>query len=130
MDVNIRICPFDTTAQDTLSKEVVQSEPDYRTGTDLIADCIMGFRANLTDLVNTEETLRLLQSIPSPKAEPLKLWLAEVGAERLEETEDPEPGRFRSLDRTAERYRLEGKPDSWISIRLRALSPASDLSKR
>jgi hypothetical protein len=47
-------------------------------------------KRRLTDVVTTEEALRLIQSIPSPKAEPLKLWLAQVGAQRLEETEDPE----------------------------------------
>lgn len=52
-------------------------------------------KRRFTDVVTTEEALRLIQSIPSPKAEPLKLWLAHVGARRLEETEDPELGLFR-----------------------------------
>jgi hypothetical protein len=56
----------------------------------------------MTDVMNAEQVLRLIQSIPSPKAEPLKLWLARVGAERLEETADPELGLFRSLDRTVD----------------------------
>lgn len=51
----------------------------------------------LTDVVNTEQALRLIQSIPSPKAEPMKMWLAQVGTERLHEVEDPEVGIFRSL---------------------------------
>ncbi|MEP7284417.1 MAG: BRO family protein [Chloroflexota bacterium] len=63
-----------------------------------------------TDVMNNEQVLRLIQSIPSPKAEPLKLWLAQVGAQRLEESEDPELGLFRSLDRTVDEYRRVGKP--------------------
>ena len=57
-----------------------------------------------TDVVDTEEALRLIQSIPSPKAEPLKLWLAQIGKQRLDETEDPELGLFRSMDRAVEEY--------------------------
>lgn len=78
-------------------------------------------KRRLTDVVNTEEALRLIQSIPSPKAEPLKLWLAQVGAQRLEETEDPELGLFRSLDRTVDEYRQLGKPDSWIALRVEGI---------
>lgn len=74
-----------------------------------------------TDVVNTEEALRIIQSVPSPKAEPLKLWLAQVGAERFEETEDPELGLFRSLDRAIVQYKLEGKGDSWIAIRVEGI---------
>ncbi|MCA0457862.1 MAG: hypothetical protein LCI00_28105 [Chloroflexi bacterium] len=66
----------------------------------------------MTDVMNNEQILRLIQSIPSPKAEPLKIWLAQVGSERLEETEDPELGLFRSLDRASEKYRLQGKSDT------------------
>jgi DNA-damage-inducible protein D len=75
----------------------------------------------LTDVMNNEQILRLIQSIPSPKVEPLKMWLAQVGAERIEETEDPELGLFRSLDRTIERYQLEGKADTWIAIRIEGI---------
>jgi hypothetical protein len=78
-------------------------------------------KRRLTDVVTTEEALRLIQSIPSPKAEPLKLWLAQVGAQRLEETIDPELGLFRSLDRTVDEYRRIGKPDSWIAIRVEGI---------
>src|SRR4051812_9621493 len=56
-------------------------------------------KKRLTDVVNTEQALRIIQSIPSPKVEPMKMWLAHVGAERLEETQDPELGLFRSFDR-------------------------------
>jgi hypothetical protein len=75
----------------------------------------------LTDVVNTEEALLLIQTIPSPKAEPLKLWLAQVGAQRLEEIEDPELGLFRSLDKVADEYRRMGKPDSWIMLRVEGI---------
>jgi hypothetical protein len=78
-------------------------------------------KRRLTDVLTTEEALRLLQSVPSPKAEPLKLWLAQVGAQRLEETEDPELGLFRSLDRTVDEYRRIGKPDSWIALRVEGI---------
>lgn len=74
-----------------------------------------------TDVMNTEQVLRLIQSIPSPKAEPMKLWLARVGAERLEETEDPELGLFRSFDRTIMQYRREGKSESWIEARVQGI---------
>jgi hypothetical protein len=74
-----------------------------------------------TDVMNAEEILRLIQSIPSPKVEPLKLWLAQVGRERLQETEDPELGLFRSMDRAVEEYRRIGKPDSWIMIRVEGI---------
>ncbi len=78
-------------------------------------------KRRLTDVVTTEEALRVIQSIPSPKVEPLKLWLAQVGAQRLEETEDPELGLFRSLDRTVDEYRRMGKPESWIALRVEGL---------
>ena len=74
-----------------------------------------------TDVLDTGEVLRLIQSIPSPKAEPLKLWLAEVGRERIEETDDPEMGIFRSLERTIEQYRLSGKTNDWIEVRVEGL---------
>jgi DNA-damage-inducible protein D len=74
-----------------------------------------------TDVMNREELLRFVQSIPSPKVEPLKLWLAQVGAERLEETEDPELGLFRSMERTIQEYQGAGKSDSWIEARIKGI---------
>ncbi|MDX1992775.1 MAG: BRO family protein [bacterium] len=74
-----------------------------------------------TDVINTRQALRLIQSVPSPKAEPMKMWLAEVGAERIEETEDPELGLFRSFDRTVQKYRLDGKQESWIEARIQGI---------
>jgi hypothetical protein len=78
-------------------------------------------KRRLTDVLTTQEALRLIQSIPSPKAEPLKLWLAEVGAQRIEEAEDPELGLFRSLDRASDNYRRIGKADSWIAVRVEGI---------
>lgn len=75
-------------------------------------------KRRLTDVINTEQALRLIQSIPSPKAEPMKLWLAQVGAERIEEVQDPELGLFRSFDRAIEQYRANGKSDGWIKARI------------
>lgn len=78
-------------------------------------------KQRFTDVVNTEQALRVIQSIPSPKAEPMKMWLAKVGAERLEETEDPEEGIFRSFDRAINRYREQGKLESWIEARIQGI---------
>ncbi len=74
-----------------------------------------------TDVMNTEQVLRLIQSVPSPKAEPMKLWLAQIGKERLEESEDPELGLFRSFDRTIAEYRQAGKSESWIEARVQGI---------
>lgn len=68
----------------------------------------------LTDVANTETLLRLIQSIPSPKAEPIKLWLAKVGYERLQESTDPE----RSLNRARENWIKHGRSAKWIQQRM------------
>jgi len=71
-----------------------------------------------TDVLSTKNVLRLIQSIPSPKAEPFKMWLAQVGNERLEEYADPE----KAIARGAEYYRAKGYTEGWIKQRLQALS--------
>lgn len=71
----------------------------------------------LTDIANTETLLRLIQSIPSPNAEPFKLWLAQVGYERLEENEDPEL----TIDRALEAYLAKGYSKAWINQRLKSI---------
>lgn len=71
-------------------------------------------KKRLTDVANTEQLLRIIQSIPSPKAEPFKLWLARVGAERIEETIDPE----QAIDRALETYQKKGYSDEWIHQRI------------
>lgn len=78
-------------------------------------------KKRFTDVVNTEEALRVIQSIPSPKVEVMKLWLAQVGKERLEETHDPELGLFRTFDRAIDQYREEGKAEGWIKARIEGI---------
>lgn len=70
-----------------------------------------------TDCANTEGVLRIVMSVPSPKAEPLKLWLAQVGSERIQETENPELG----YERMTEIYRAKGYPEQWIKERMQSI---------
>ena len=77
-----------------------------------------------TDVANTEQLLRLIQSIPSKKAEPFKLWLAQVGRERIEETIDPEL----SIDRALETYARLGYPEDWINQRLLSIRARKELT--
>ena len=77
-----------------------------------------------TDVANTEQLLRIIQSIPSPKAEPFKLWLATVGRERIEETIDPEL----TIDRALETYLKKGYSREWINQRLQAIQVRKELT--
>jgi len=77
-----------------------------------------------TDGVNTKNAFRLIQSIPSKKAEPFKMWLAQVGKERIEEIENPELAQ----DRVKEYYELKGYPKDWIDKRLRGIAIRQDLT--
>ena len=77
-----------------------------------------------TDVANIKELLRLIQSIPSPKAEPLKLWLSEVGNERIAEISDPEI----AISRAIETYRKKGYSEEWISQRMRSIETRKDLT--
>jgi BRO family, N-terminal domain len=77
-----------------------------------------------TDVGDTEQLLRLIQSIPSPKAEPFKQWLAKVGYERIEETEDPEL----SFDRAMETYLAKGYTKAWINQRLKSIEVRKELT--
>lgn len=77
-----------------------------------------------TDVVDTEQLLRLIQSIPSPKAEPFKLWLAKVGYERIEETEDPE----KAFERAMETYLKKGYSKNWINQRLKSIEVRKELT--
>jgi len=70
-----------------------------------------------TDVADTEQLLRLIQSIPSPKAEPFKMWLAKIGRERIEELEDPEI----TINRALETYLKKGYPESWVNQRLKSI---------
>ena len=74
-------------------------------------------KMRLTDVANTETMLRLIQSIPSPNAEPFKLWLAKVGYERLEETADPEL----AINRALKTYLQKGYSKEWINQRLKSI---------
>ena len=74
-------------------------------------------KMRITDVANTEVILRLIQSIPSPKAEPLKLWLAKIGYERIEETEDPEL----VFDRAMQTYLRKGYSKEWVNHGLKNL---------
>jgi hypothetical protein len=78
----------------------------------------------LTDVANTEQLFRLIQSIPSPKAEPFKQWLAQVGAERLDEMQDPEL----SIDRAMEQYLKLGYSENWINQRLKSIEIRKELT--
>jgi hypothetical protein len=78
----------------------------------------------VTDCIDTEGLLRLIQSIPSPKAEPFKQWLAKVGYERIEETQDPE----RSIDRAMENYLKLGYSKEWVNQRLKSIEIRKDLT--
>ena len=81
-------------------------------------------KKRLTDVADTEQLLRIIQSIPSPKAEPFKLWLAQVGRERIEETIDPEL----TIDRALETYFKKGYSREWINQRLQAIQVRKELT--
>ena len=77
-----------------------------------------------TDVANTEQLLRIIQSIPSPKAEPFKAWLAMVGRERIEETIDPE----QAIDRALDTYLKKGYSEEWVHQRLLAIRIRNELT--
>jgi hypothetical protein len=77
-----------------------------------------------TDVADTEQLFRLIQSIPSPKAEPFKLWLAQIAKERLDELQDPEL----TIDRALLQYKQLGYSDSWINQRLKSIEIRKDLT--
>ena len=81
-------------------------------------------KKRLTDVADTEQILRIIQSIPSPKAEPFKLWLAQVGRERIEETIDPEL----TIERALETYLKKGYTREWINQRLQAIQVRKELT--
>ena len=81
-------------------------------------------KKRLTDVADTEQILRLIQSIPSPKAEPFRVWLAKVGRERIEETIDPE----QAIDRALETYLKKGYDENWVRQRLLTIRIRNDLT--
>jgi hypothetical protein len=78
----------------------------------------------MTDVADTEQLFRIIQSIPSPKAEPFKMWLAEVGRERIDETIDPEL----TIDRALETYSRLGYSPEWINQRLQTIRARKELT--
>lgn len=81
-------------------------------------------KMRITDVADTEQLFRLIQSIPSPKAEPFKMWLAQVGRERIDEIEDPEIG----IDRLMETYLRKGYSKEWINQRLKSIEIRKELT--
>ena len=81
-------------------------------------------KMRLTDVADAEQLFRLIQSIPSPKAEPFKLWLAEIARERLEEIDDPEQG----IERLMEYYHRKGYSEGWINQRLKSIEVRKELT--
>lgn len=81
-------------------------------------------KMRITDVADTEQLFRLIQSIPSPKAEPIKLWLAKVASERLDEMQDPEL----SIDRALENYINLGYSENWINQRLKSIEIRKELT--
>ena len=80
-------------------------------------------KMRMTDVADVEQLFRLIQSVPSPKAEPFKLWLAQLGRERLEEMDDPEIG----IERLLEYYIRKGYSESWINQRLKSIEVRKEL---
>lgn len=81
-------------------------------------------KMRLTDVADTEQLFRIIQSVPSPKAEPFKIWLARVGSERIDEIEDPEIG----IDRLMETYLRKGYSKEWINQRLKSIEVRKELT--
>ena len=81
-------------------------------------------KMRMTDVADTEQLFRLIQSIPSPRAEPFKVWLAKVAAERLDEMQDPEL----SIDRALEQYLHLGYSENWINQRLKSIEIRKELT--
>lgn len=82
-------------------------------------------KMRLTDAANTEQLLRIIQSVPSPKAEPIRAWLAQVGRERIEETIDPE----QAIDRALETYLKKGYDPDWVHQRLLSIRIRNELTE-
>src|ERR1035437_371432 len=82
-------------------------------------------KMRLTDVADSEQLFRLIQPIPSPKAEPFKLWLAQIASERLDEMQDPEL----SIDRALEQYLLLGYSENWINQRLKSIEVRKEIGR-
>ena len=99
-------------------------------GSELVSNCYQlklpaqDGKLRETDVLNTKGILRLVQSIPSPKAEPFKMWLAQVGSERLDEIADPQ----KAIDRAIATYREKGYPEEWITQRMMTIKTRKELT--
>ncbi len=111
----------------TKMKERVSNESDLQLETFCLRLKLLAPDGKMreTDCANTESIFRIIQSIPSPKAEPFKQWLATVGYERVKEIEDPEL----ATKRTRELYRLKGYSDEWIEQRVRGIAVREELTE-
>lgn len=108
-------------------KKIRKRDPDLSKGwgqivTPLLVDTEGGKQK--VNCINRQNLLRLIMSIPSPKAEPFKLWLAQVGEERIQEIENPELG----IERIRELYKAKGYPDEWITRRLKSIEIRKELT--
>ena len=124
---------------------ILTNAPDYTTGrkywnklkqrlkeegNELVTNChqlkmtAADGKKRMTDVADTEQLLRIIQSIPSPKAEPFKMWLAQIGRERIEETIDPEL----TIDRALTTYLQKGYTREWINQRLQAIHVRKELT--
>lgn len=81
-------------------------------------------KMRLTDAANTKELLRIIQSVPSPKAEPFKQWLAQLGKERIDEVADLE----QAIERVINTYRMKGYSEEWITQRIRSIETRKELT--
>ena len=115
-----------TNSQDELAywRKLKQREPQLVTICHGLKLPAKDGKLRYTDCVNTKNAFRLIQSIPSKKAEPFKMWLAQIGKERIEEIENPELAQ----DRVKEYYELKGYPTDWIDKRLRGIAIRQDLT--
>ena len=107
-----------------LKKRLKDEENETVTSCNTLKMTAADGKRRLTDVADTEQLLRIIQSIPSPKAEPFKLWLAQVGRERIEETIDPEL----TIDRALETYLKKGYTREWINQRLQAIQVRKELT--
>ena len=107
-----------------LKKRLKDEENETVTSCNTLKMTAADSKRRLTDVADTEQLLRIIQSIPSPKAEPFKLWLAQVGRERIEETIDPEL----TIDRALETYLKKGYTREWINQRLQAIQVRKELT--
>ena len=107
-----------------LKHRLVKEGNETVTNCNRLKMCATDGKMRMTDVVDTEQLLRLIQSIPSRKAEPFKQWLAKVGSERIDEIEDPEL----AFDRAMETYLKKGYSTDWINQRLKSIEIRKELT--